>query len=346
MASKVTNNAATTLAGSINTVVTTINLAAGTGTLFPILSAGDWFYGTLVDASNNIEIVKVTARATDALTVVRAQDGTTARSYSVGDRFELRPTAALFNDKADLSNPSFGTKITTPAITLGSTALTATGTELNYVAGVTSAIQTQINTKAPTASPAFTGTVDLSAATLKGGTPLVFEGATIDAFKTSVVVTNPTAARTVTIPDANIDLTKVRSGSSSLDGVWRAGTNAEQLAGALSTVLCTPAGLASAMSLNTSGYYKFPGGLIIQWGNVLSSGDIPAGGTTVYGTFPIVFPGWFGCVIPVCDAAYDNNILFSWNIGLTTTSTVAFSAREIVSGVQTNWRVFYIAVGW
>jgi len=118
------------------------------------------------------------------------------------------------------------------------------------------------------------------------------------------------------------------------------------LAKAVSTVLCTPAGLASAMSLNTSGYYKFPGGLIIQWGNVLSSGDIPAGGTTVYGTFPIVFPGWFGCVIPVCDAAYDNNILFSWNIGLTTTSTVAFSAREIVSGVQTNWRVFYIAVGW
>lgn len=36
--------------------------------------------------------------------------------------------------------------------------LTATVTELNYCDGVTSAIQTQINTKAPAASPNFTGT--------------------------------------------------------------------------------------------------------------------------------------------------------------------------------------------
>ena len=37
--------------------------------------------------------------------------------------------------------------------------LTSTATELNYVDGVTSAIQTQIDTKAPIASPTFTGTV-------------------------------------------------------------------------------------------------------------------------------------------------------------------------------------------
>lgn len=35
--------------------------------------------------------------------------------------------------------------------------VTASHTELSYCAGVTSAIQTQIDTKAPTASPAFTG---------------------------------------------------------------------------------------------------------------------------------------------------------------------------------------------
>ena len=38
---------------------------------------------------------------------------------------------------------------------------TLTATELGYVDGVTSAIQTQINTKAPIASPTFTGTVTL-----------------------------------------------------------------------------------------------------------------------------------------------------------------------------------------
>jgi hypothetical protein len=36
-------------------------------------------------------------------------------------------------------------------------AVTATHTELNFVAGVSSAIQTQINNRAPLASPAFTG---------------------------------------------------------------------------------------------------------------------------------------------------------------------------------------------
>ena len=46
-------------------------------------------------------------------------------------------------------------------VTLG---LTATATELNYVDGVTSAIQTQLNAKAPTASPTFTGTVTIPTA--------------------------------------------------------------------------------------------------------------------------------------------------------------------------------------
>lgn len=35
------------------------------------------------------------------MTVVRGQDGTTARAYSTNDRFELRPTAALFTEFAD-----------------------------------------------------------------------------------------------------------------------------------------------------------------------------------------------------------------------------------------------------
>jgi hypothetical protein len=41
---------------------------------------------------------------------------------------------------------------------LSDLSITASSTELNYVDGVTSAIQTQINAKAPTASPTFTGT--------------------------------------------------------------------------------------------------------------------------------------------------------------------------------------------
>jgi hypothetical protein len=98
MALKFTNNAFGTLASSINNSVTTISLTAGNGARFPTLGTGDFFFATLIDASSNLEIVRVTARSTDTLTVVRGQDGTTARSYAAGDRIELRPTAGAMNE--------------------------------------------------------------------------------------------------------------------------------------------------------------------------------------------------------------------------------------------------------
>jgi hypothetical protein len=100
MAIKFTNNASSTLASSISASAVTITLASAGGSLFPALSAGDYFYATLVDSSSNMEIVKVTARSGDVLTVVRGQDGTTGRTFIGGDKFELRPTAAALTDIA------------------------------------------------------------------------------------------------------------------------------------------------------------------------------------------------------------------------------------------------------
>ena len=95
---KFTNNASATLAGAITSAATSIVLSAGNGSLFPALGAGEFCYGTLVDSSNNLEVVKITARTSDTLTVVRAQDNTVARAYSVGDKFELRLVAAVFQE--------------------------------------------------------------------------------------------------------------------------------------------------------------------------------------------------------------------------------------------------------
>lgn len=78
---------------------------------------------------------------------------------------------------------------------------TLTTTELNYVDGVTSAIQTQIDTKSPSANPTFTGTV-----TLDTGVNLVFEGATANAFELTLTSGDPTADRTVTLPDLTTTL--------------------------------------------------------------------------------------------------------------------------------------------
>ena len=101
MGLKISNNAYGTLNASITNSATTLVLNSGEGARFPTLSTGDYFYATLIDTSNNLEIVKVTARSTDTLTIVRAQDSTTARAYSTNDRFELRPTAAMFSEFAD-----------------------------------------------------------------------------------------------------------------------------------------------------------------------------------------------------------------------------------------------------
>ena len=66
---------------------------------------------------------------------------------------------------AKIASPTFTGSVSLPSTTsIGN----VTSTELGYVDGVTSSIQTQINTKAPSASPTFTGTVVLPATTSIG----------------------------------------------------------------------------------------------------------------------------------------------------------------------------------
>lgn len=102
MGIKLANNAFGTLAAGIASGATSITLTTGHGARFPSLGAGDYFYATLIDTSNNLEIVKCTARSTDVLTVVRAQESTTARAYSAGDRIEIRLTAQTFVDATNI----------------------------------------------------------------------------------------------------------------------------------------------------------------------------------------------------------------------------------------------------
>lgn len=127
------NNASGALASSITSAATTITLTTGAGAQFPAISGSNYFYATLTDSSNNLEIVKVTARATDVLTVVRAQEGTTARAYSAADKLELRVTAAVMNSlpqlAADQTFTGVNTFSTPLAVTSGGTGVTtSTGT--------------------------------------------------------------------------------------------------------------------------------------------------------------------------------------------------------------------------
>ena len=90
------NNAITQLAANLPAAgpgSTTIVLAPGTGYVFPSPTGGDIFYGTL-QTGTTIEIVAVTNRTTDTLTVIRGQDGTPTNAFPIGASFDQRVTRA------------------------------------------------------------------------------------------------------------------------------------------------------------------------------------------------------------------------------------------------------------
>jgi len=149
------NNATALLAASISTSGTTLVLAAGTGINFPVLTGSDFFYGTIYDSAGNYEIVKVTARAADSLTVVRAQEGTTALAFSSGDAFAQRVTAASLNDFAQKSVDQTFTGVNTFD---GVTDFNAnvTGTTATFSGAISSV--SPAFTGVPTAPTAATGT--------------------------------------------------------------------------------------------------------------------------------------------------------------------------------------------
>jgi hypothetical protein len=166
MGIKLTNNAFGTLAAGISSSATSITLTSGQGARFPTLSAGDYFYATLIDTSNNLEIVKCTARSTDVLTVTRAQESTTARAYSTGDRIEIRLTAQTFldaaisdGDKGDITVSSTGTvwTIDNAVVTAAKMAAGAASGNLGY---------TPVNPSSLAAIATSGSASDLSAGTL------------------------------------------------------------------------------------------------------------------------------------------------------------------------------------
>lgn len=89
------NNASAKLASDAAAWHTTLALEPGKGALFPRpdTALGEWFTATLAAADGSLEIVRVTARQGDSLTVERGREATVPSTFTAGDRLELRPTA-------------------------------------------------------------------------------------------------------------------------------------------------------------------------------------------------------------------------------------------------------------
>ncbi len=90
-----TNNATSRLTVPIGVADTSINVENGTGAKFPQPTVGTTYFIVTVEdrRSGAIEIMKCTARSFDVLTVVRAQEGTTAKAFVIGATVSNRLTA-------------------------------------------------------------------------------------------------------------------------------------------------------------------------------------------------------------------------------------------------------------
>lgn len=204
----------TTLSAAFAIGATTFTIADdGSATGWP--TSNDYDFWVTIDAGTaQEERVLCSARTGRVITVAdggRGKDGTTESNHSIGAT--VWPSwSATDADETNAHIESTGyasysksvhglgsgdgvvvgtTKeqtltlktLTSPKIN-ENVALTATSTELNYVDGVTSSIQTQLNAKAPLASPTFTGTVtlpDLGSGLVPTGTIVMYGGTTAPA---------------------------------------------------------------------------------------------------------------------------------------------------------------------
>ena len=105
------NGATTTLAVAIGPTTTSVSLTSGTGVLFPSPGAGQFFLLTFQDAATGLlnEIVMCTAISGDVATIVRAQEGTTAQSWSGGDLASVFVTAGTLANLLQFNGNNFPT---------------------------------------------------------------------------------------------------------------------------------------------------------------------------------------------------------------------------------------------
>jgi len=324
------NNFATTFAAAVATGDTVLRLPSAMSSILGTLTGSDWMVMTACklagSVESNIEIVKVTNVDPNGggdclLTVVRAQEGTTAKAYLVGDLIAMRITAGGVNALAsDAELATHSGNISNPhGVTKAQVGLANADNTADAAKPVSTAQQTALNLKANLASPTFTGTVAGITAAMVGAQP-----AGTYATGTGTATNTNTGDETTATIQSKLSITTL-SGSNTGD-----------------QVLPTLGSLGAQASLVSGTNIKTVGGA-----SLLGSGDVPVSMpvVTVSGTTQTAVAGSHyvltnaSATTVILPAGVSGATIAITTTGTLITNVVAPSGAETIMGVVGNMTI-------